>query len=71
MMLENKKISILLADDDKDDIFFFARALKKVDIATKITSVEDGEKLLDQLLVKKMVCRIYFFLILTCPAKRV
>lgn len=41
-----KKFQLLLADDDKDDRFFFERALKKLPISTQLTTVEDGEKLM-------------------------
>ncbi|MEO5602661.1 MAG: response regulator [Cyclobacteriaceae bacterium] len=37
---------LLLADDDKDDGFFFSRALQKIPIATHLTIVDDGEKLM-------------------------
>ncbi len=39
-------LHILLADDDKDDQYFFARALKKIPIATVLTTVDDGEDLM-------------------------
>ncbi len=41
-----KQFHILLADDDQDDRFFFARAFEKVPIPTKLTTVENGEKLM-------------------------
>ena len=37
---------ILLADDDKDDGFFFSRALQTIPISTHLTIVDDGEKLM-------------------------
>jgi len=42
-----KQVHILLAEDDKDDRDFFKKALKKVNIDTRLTTVEDGQKLLD------------------------
>ncbi len=39
-------INILLADDDRDDHFFFERALKGLPFKTILTTVEDGEKLM-------------------------
>ena len=48
-MKENKQLvplNILLADDDNDDRFFFAKALQALSIPTKLTTVNDGEKLL-------------------------
>ena len=46
---ENIPLNILLADDDKDDRFFFARALKELPIRTKLVTVTDGEKLMQYL----------------------
>lgn len=42
-------IRILLADDDHDDRYLFDRALKAITINTLMTTVEDGEKLMDYL----------------------
>ncbi len=42
-------LKILLADDDKDDRLFFSMALKEITIPTKLTTVVDGEKLMDYL----------------------
>lgn len=46
---ENVQLNILLADDDKDDRFFFAKALKELPIQTKLITVGDGEKLMEYL----------------------
>lgn len=43
---QNTLLNILLADDDKDDRFFFEKALKDIPIATHITMVKDGEELM-------------------------
>ncbi|MBC7863838.1 MAG: response regulator [Bacteroidia bacterium] len=40
-------LNILLADDDKDDRFFFEKALKALPFPTKLTTVADGEQLLN------------------------
>lgn len=37
---------ILLADDDRDDRYFFDLALKELPIKTYLTTVENGEKLM-------------------------
>lgn len=48
--MSTKKLThVLLADDDEDDRFFFAKALKKITIPTDFTCVEDGEKLIEYL----------------------
>lgn len=44
-----KQIHIILADDDSDDVFFFKKALKSVDIPTRLTITENGEKLMQYL----------------------
>jgi CheY-like chemotaxis protein len=38
--------NVVLADDDKDDLFLFERALKDVSPNTRLTSIADGEKLM-------------------------
>lgn len=45
----NTPLNILLADDDKDDRFFFAKALKEISIATNLKTVNNGERLMDYL----------------------
>lgn len=42
-------LHLLLADDDSDDREMFQEALSEVPIATKLTSVKDGEKLMQWL----------------------
>lgn len=41
-----KSIHILLADDNRDDRFFFKDALSDLSIPSILTTVEDGEKLI-------------------------
>ncbi len=41
-----KSIHILLADDNRDDRFFFKDALSDLTIPTILTTVEDGERLI-------------------------
>ena len=41
-----KSIHILLADDNRDDRFFFKDALSDLSVSTILTCVEDGEKLI-------------------------
>jgi CheY-like chemotaxis protein len=40
---------VLLADDDNDDCFFFDKALKTLPISTRLTTVENGKKLMSYL----------------------
>jgi len=41
--------TVVLADDDKDDHFLFARALSEVSPLSKFTGISDGEKLMSYL----------------------
>lgn len=45
----SKPISVLLADDDRDDCFFFKNALEKLSIPTELNIVRDGEQLINYL----------------------
>jgi CheY-like chemotaxis protein len=47
--LQKAPLKILLADDDTDDRFFFAKALNELSLATHLTTVHDGEALMDYL----------------------
>lgn len=38
--------NVLLAEDDRDDRFFFNIALKEISISTELTTVYDGEELM-------------------------
>ena len=42
-------LNILLAEDDVDDRFFFDKALKEINIATHLTTVSDGDQLMNYL----------------------
>jgi CheY-like chemotaxis protein len=43
--ISENSIRILLADDDKDDRFFFQEAFKEIEAKTSIETVSDGEQL--------------------------
>lgn len=47
MILNN--LNILLADDDHDDRLFFKQALEELNTSAKLTTVDDGEELMDYL----------------------
>lgn len=52
MQMTNSKtrtLNILVADDDVDDRFFLGLALKEVSIPFKLTSVSNGQQLIDYL----------------------
>ena len=46
---QDTSINILLAEDDKDDRFFFEKALKEISIPTNLNTVNDGEELMKYL----------------------
>jgi CheY-like chemotaxis protein len=45
----NMPVNILLAEDDLDDRFFFDKVLAELPFATRLTTVNDGEHLMDYL----------------------
>ena len=46
---QHAPLNVLLADDDKDDISFFDKALKGLPVSTHLTTVNDGEQLMNYL----------------------
>jgi CheY-like chemotaxis protein len=66
---QHAPLNILLADDDKDDCFFFDKALKKIPIATHLTIVHDGEQLINYLSENSGNLPDVLFLDLSMPRK--
>lgn len=66
---EYAPINILLADDDIDDCLFFDKALKEIPIATHLTTVYDGEQLMDYLFKNSEHLPDVLFLDLSMPRK--
>jgi CheY-like chemotaxis protein len=64
-----KTISVLLADDDRDDCFFFKNALSKLSIPTDFHVVEDGEKLMKYLTANANALPDVLFLDFNMPRK--
>ena len=62
-------LTILLADDDIDDRHLFAEALKEIPIATQLSTVTNGEELMNYLLKKPMNLPDILFLDLSMPRK--
>jgi CheY-like chemotaxis protein len=62
-------LNILLADDDKDDRFFFSLALEALTIPTKLVTVFDGEKLMEYLSENTHQLPDVIFLDLNMPRK--
>jgi CheY-like chemotaxis protein len=63
------KLNILLADDDKDDRFFFSMALDALTIPTTLDTVVDGEKLMTYLSMNTLRLPDVIFLDLNMPRK--
>ncbi|MEO6302480.1 MAG: response regulator [Bacteroidia bacterium] len=68
-MPDKKVINILLADDDHDDRYFFAKALKSLPIPTKLVTVDDGEELMNYLTENKAKLPDILFLDINMPRK--
>src|ERR1017187_3774126 len=64
-----KHLNILLADDDMDDCIFFKDALKNLLITTKLTTVHDGEQLMQLLANEPREHIDVLFLDLNMPRK--
>jgi len=58
----NIPLNILLADDDKDDRYFFDRVLKEISIPTRLEVVNDGEDLMTYLTANSKNFRMCSFL---------
>ena len=66
---QHAPLHILLADDDIDDRFFFAKALKEMPIATTLVTVNNGEQLMDYLAENADHLPDVLFLDLSMPRK--
>lgn len=64
-----KSLHILLADDDRDDRFFFDKALKALSVPTHLTTVKDGVKLMEYLFENSNKLPDILFLDLNMPRK--
>lgn len=67
--MKANQLNILLADDDTDDCNFFTDALKELPLATNLTSVHDGEQLMNYLLGNLENLPNVLFLDLNMPRK--
>jgi CheY-like chemotaxis protein len=64
-----KLLNLVLADDDKDDRFFFEKILKELPIQTRLSTVDDGEKLMQYLAENHKKLPDVLFLDLNMPRK--
>lgn len=67
--MELKQLNILLADDDIDDCIFFKVALQEFPLSTRLTSVHDGEQLMQLLTHETNELPHVLFLDLNMPRK--
>jgi CheY-like chemotaxis protein len=65
----NRNITILLADDDAADRLLFKEALEEIPIASKLTTVNDGEALMKRLKKKGSQLPDVLFLDINMPRK--
>lgn len=61
--------NILLADDDSDDCYFFNKALKEIPLSTNLTTVHEGEELMNYLEENSKSLPDILFLDLSMPRK--
>jgi CheY-like chemotaxis protein len=64
-----KQLNVLLADDDIDDCIFFKEALEELLISTSLTTVNDGEQLMQLLTNETNELPHILFLDLNMPRK--
>lgn len=62
-------LNILLAEDDMDDRFFFDKALKEIPVATQLSTVNNGEELMQYLTLNTGQLPDVVFLDLSMPRK--
>jgi len=67
--MNSKQLNILLAEDDQDDRDFFDKALKEIPIPTHLTTVNEGEKLMEYLYKNSEHLPDVLFLDLNMPRK--
>lgn len=66
---QSAPLNILLAEDDTDDRFFFHKALQGIPINTRLTTVYDGEQLMNYLLDNREQLPDVLFLDINMPRK--
>lgn len=68
-MTNSTPVHLLLADDDADDRFFFKDALSELSIPNRLTTVNDGEQLMNYLFANSGKLPDVLFLDLNMPRK--
>lgn len=67
--MDKAPIKILLADDDRDDRYFFELSLSKLPIKTRLSMVANGVELMERLLNTSLALPDIIFLDLNMPLK--
>ena len=67
--MNSNLLSILLADDDTDDCIFFKEAVEELQLPTKLSSLHDGEQLMQHLNNETNKLPDVLFLDLNMPRK--
>ncbi|WP_462251133.1 response regulator [Ferruginibacter sp.] len=67
--MNTKQMNILLADDDIDDRNFFKDALQALPLTTSLSTVNDGDELMNYLLANTEQLPHVLFLDINMPAK--
>jgi len=67
--MSDKIIKIVLADDDEDDRMLFKEAIDEINIQTKLSLFNNGQELMDYLLLPNVVLPNLIFLDLNMPIK--
>jgi CheY-like chemotaxis protein len=67
--VNSNPLSILLADDDTDDCIFFKEAVEELQLPTKLSSLHDGEQLMQHLNNETNKLPDVLFLDLNMPRK--
>ena len=62
-------LNVLLADDDRDDRFFFDKVIREIPIRTRLVTIDDGEKLMSYLSENSKTLPDVLFLDLNMPRK--
>ena len=67
--MKTNTIHLLLADDDKDDCLFFKEVVEELPLSIKLTTVNDGEQLVEYLIQKTDNFPTVLFIDLNMPRK--
>ncbi len=67
--MSSKQVNVLIADDDNDDRFFFKKALQEIPVSSILSSVTNGEELMDYLSENAETLPDILFLDLSMPRK--